>query len=78
MGCPPQRPGQGDGPLEQAQAMLTGLSAALAHDRALTDKVLSNGRTAIARSVELVATCRQGMPDFADPSLPPEDQAGGR
>jgi hypothetical protein len=58
--------------------MLTGLSAALALDRLVTDRVPAKGRAAIARGNELVAACRQGMIHFADPSWPPEDRAGRR
>ena len=67
---PDQRSGEGDDPLEHGQAMLTAMSAALALDRLVTDNALVESRAAIARSVELIATCRQGMPHFADPSLP--------
>ena len=49
---------------------MTGLSPALALDRLVTDNALVESRAAIARSVELIATCRQGMPHFGDASLP--------
>jgi hypothetical protein len=75
---PQRRPGEGDGPLEQGRAMSTGLSAALELDRLITDKARVESRAAIARSTALVAACRQGMPRFGDPPLPPEDKVGRR
>jgi hypothetical protein len=75
---PDQRSGEGDDPLEHGQAMLTGLSAALALDRLVTNRVLITSRIAIARSTELVAACRQGMPHFGDSPISLEDKAGRR
>jgi hypothetical protein len=73
-----QRSGEGDDSQEQGRAMLTWLSAALALDRLVTDRVLIKSRAAIARSTELVAACRQGMPHFGEPSISPEHKAGGQ
>jgi len=53
-----QQTGEDGDPLVPGHALLIGLSAALAHDRVATVNVLANGRIAIARSRELLTSCR--------------------